>query len=133
MLYGDNLYNDVPMERVIVDSSSILFALSNKVDLFEKIAGRFPDLRACVPSGVVRELGEIANGRRRESTHARIGLEIIGKSGIEIIRSSGYVDDWIVKNSRKTDIVCTNDTELRRRLKARGIIATSISRGGRLA
>ena len=51
---------------------------------------------------------------------ARLALKLVeaNKKIIETIESQEYVDNWIVDYAKKNNaIVCTNDSELRRRLR----------------
>ncbi|MDE1865008.1 MAG: hypothetical protein KGH77_06320, partial [Candidatus Micrarchaeota archaeon] len=64
---------------------------------------------------------------------AKIGLALIKKHLVTVLKGDEYVDDWIIANARRWDcIVCTNDVGLKHKLKAMGIKAVSLSRSGML-
>ncbi|MDE1761837.1 MAG: hypothetical protein KGH59_01400 [Candidatus Micrarchaeota archaeon] len=119
------------MKIIILDTSSILFGLSNKTDAIQSVAENFPEYSVEVPSGVVRELTKISGGKKKESRQAKVALALIKSHGVKVVRSSGYVDSWILDNAAKSKaIVCTNDIGLKRELKARGIMSVSLAISG---
>jgi rRNA-processing protein FCF1 len=113
---------------IIVDTSSIIFGLSHRSDVFNAILAYEPSYKPVVSEGVVNELKGIGSGRGRYAKYARAGLELIRKHGIEVEDGQGYVDSWILRKAftLKFD-VCTNDTALRRKLKEKGIKTFSLS------
>ncbi len=117
------------MNSIIVDTSSILFALSNKVDIFMAIKEQSSQ-EAVLSQGVIKELTGIAASSKSKSKYARVALELIKKYGIKIEKDSGYVDKWILSYANKHINVCTNDTKLKKALRGRGIIVYSVSRDG---
>lgn len=113
---------------MIIDTSSILFGLENKIDVFQLI--KELGYEPLVSKGVIKELEKIAEAGSRKSGYARLALAEIKEKGISIDESEGYVDSWIERSSGV--LVCTNDTKLRQRLKAKNIKVFTLSRGGRL-
>ena len=121
------------MKSVIIDTSSILFGISKKVDVFRKIDYLFPGARIILPSGVVRELRGLKLSKGKNSRHAAYALTIIEGKGIRATESWGKVDDWITNNAQPNrQVVCTNDIGLKRRLRAKGVRVVSLSVGGSL-
>lgn len=121
------------MKEILLDTSSIIFGLSNKIDTFQILKESFPTYKIAIPYGVIRELKRFAKGKKKERLQAKIGLALLGKYKIKVVKSNEYVDDWIFKNASNTDvIVCTNDVELKHRLKETGAKTISISRSGLL-
>ena len=120
-------------KKIIVDTSSILYSVSKGRDLFATIRESMPDYRAVISRGVVRELQKMGSTRRKESRDARMALEMTKDPGISIMADLGYVDSWILKEATSTKgIVCTNDSELKKKLHLRGITVLSVGRDGRL-
>jgi rRNA-processing protein FCF1 len=118
------------MHRLILDTSSILFAISRKVDVFSAAEEQL-DAVAIVSSGVLRELKGIASGRTKESSAARIALEMIGARRVEVVKDDGKVDLWVLRAGSAPGVyVCTNDIKLKRELRARGKRALSVSENG---
>jgi rRNA-processing protein FCF1 len=117
------------MNGIIIDTSSILFALSNKVDIFKAVEEQSP-LEALVSEGVIKELAGIAGSSKSNSKYAGVALELIKRYQIKIERNSNYVDKWILGAAKRYMNVCTNDTRLKKALRVKGITVYSISRNG---
>lgn len=121
------------MKLAILDTSSILFGLSNNIDPFERLRESFPDYKIVVSQGIVRELAEMSGSRKRQKVQAKIGLALIKKNLITVLKGDEYVDSWILGNVGRWEcIVCTNDVRLKAKLKSRGVKVLSLSRGGML-
>lgn len=119
------------MESIIVDTSSILFALSNKMDIFEKISEQL-QLKPIVSKGVVRELTAMSRGKAATRKYAKVAIGLIEWHSVKIDPDNTYVDDWILRVAKKTGCVCTNDTKLRGALREKGINVYAISISGQL-
>lgn len=118
------------MKRIILDTNSIIFAFSNNVDIF-RAAEEQLGAEAVLSTGIIRELRGIGLGRTKEGRIARVALEVMGRHKIELVRDNSEVDGWILEAAGKGEIdVCTNDSELKKRLKAAGLGAMGISRKG---
>lgn len=121
------------MKEILLDTSSIIFGLANKIDTFQILKESFPTYRITIPLGVIRELKGFAKGKKKEKLQAKIGLALLEKYKIHVVKNNEYVDNWIFKNADNTDvIVCTNDVELKHRLKETGAKTISLSRSGLL-
>ncbi len=117
------------MGRIILDTSSILFGLSNRVDVFKGIRAKL-DMAPVISKGVVKELTLISRSRKSSSKHAKVALAMINSYGIDIVDNEEYVDKWILRSARRFSGVCTNDIKLKRELRSRGIATYSVSRDG---
>ena len=115
--------------RIIVDTSSILFALSNKVDIFNAIKEDL-GLDPVISRGVVKELQKFSESSKGSSRYAKVALQLIDKYGIKTDPDSDYVDNWILSKAKDMDNVCTNDTKLRNALRGKGVKVYVISRSG---
>ncbi len=121
------------MKALILDTSSILFAASNKIDIFEVARYSFPGCSLEVSDGIIAELKGMRGSTRKEKVYAGIALKMLDKSGIEVYKDNGKVDIWIVKRAQQSGAaVCTNDVNLKRYLKRSKVKVFSISRDGRI-
>lgn len=121
------------MKVLILDTSSILFAASNKIDIFSVARYSFPDYQIEVSEGIVAELKSMRGSSRKEKAYAGIALAMMRKSSIEIYKNNGKADIWIVKRAEEVGAcVCTNDVNLKRYLKRDKIKVFSISRDGKI-
>ncbi len=119
--------------RVFVDTSSIVFALSNRKDPLAGIREGLPGCEIVIPSGVLGELKGIGSGTGKFAKHANAGLALISGAHVTVASSNGNVDDWLVGSVKPgEEAVCTNDMKLKERLKNKGITVFSISRTGAL-
>ena len=121
------------MKVLIIDTSSILFGASNKIDVFSAARFAFPDYKLEVSEGVIAELKGIRGSKRKEKADAGIALMMLGKSEVEVYKDNGRVDIWIVRRAKQVNaFVCTNDMNLKRVLKKDKIKTFSMSRDGRI-
>jgi rRNA-processing protein FCF1 len=122
------------MHHLIIDTSSIVFGLSNKRNVFESANEQLPNHRIIVSNGIIKELKKIGKGRGKYAKFANVGISLINRyDNIEVSKDSSYADSWITKKATELNCaVCTNDTKLKRSLKAKGITVYSISRSGLL-
>ena len=120
------------MHWIIVDTSSILFSLSNRKDPFAAITEGFPGGAIMLSKGVLRELEKLASGSGIHARHARAAIALLTRyDNIKVAEDSSYVDGWILSQAAKLGAkVCTNDVRLKRRLKGASVDAFSISKSG---
>ena len=135
---GTNLYISIMlfiliMTYIIIDTSSILFALSNNKDVFEAVKLKDPSYEPLISLGILNELNGIGGSEKGKGKFANAALYMIKEHQPDIANSNATVDDWIVEEAekRKCD-VCTNDMELKKRLKEKGITVFTVSRSGEL-
>jgi len=119
------------MLNVFIDTNFFLLYLKG-FDIFKKIKEVIPGQSIFITStGVLQELKSI---NKREIGLVLKIIDNMKKKGLlKIIDSSRYVDKWLVDyvdNMNDVDkanfIVCTNDRELRRKLKHNGIRIISL-------
>jgi rRNA-processing protein FCF1 len=121
------------MRYIILDTSSILFAVSNRKDIFEEVRYQLPDMQAMISTGILAELKGIARSGRSNAKFAATALHQIGLYGPAMEKGYGPVDQWIVKHALHGDhYVCTNDAKLKSLLIKAGIKSFSFSRSGRI-
>ena len=127
-------YLGVPLAYVIIDTSSILFGIRYKKDVF-KIAGeKYPIRKQLISIGVMSELEKIASYKGMKANEARIALKILRHKNLKVDNKTEYVDFWILDAASKNagSLVITNDTKLFKNLKSKGIEAKKLSKSGEL-
>ena len=119
------------MNRIIVDTSSILFGFANRRSVFESLSKLETKYKPMVSKGIINELGIISRSKGARGTYARAALSEIRSMGIRVAESAAYPDRWILSRAAIGSVVVTNDTELARSLP-KGVIVLKLSRNGRL-
>lgn len=114
------------MTIVLIDTNFLMIPEQFGIDIFSEAARIVPDCEFATLSGTIKELEKIRESaeKGKDKIAANIGLELIEKSAgkIKIYESSGDVDEFILKFSRENGaVVCTNDRELKRKLKKEGV------------
>lgn len=72
--------------------------------------------------GVIEELEELKKSKGKDAIAAKIGLELIKKKNVKVIKTrEKNVDNTIIRIVDKNTIVATNDKELRQKLKNKNI------------
>lgn len=122
------------MRKVLLDANFLLIPHQFGVDIKRQIEEILETPHEfVVPTGVIFELKKIARGRGRDGVAARFALKLIDAMHVKKVRSGGPVDDWIVSYAaRENAIVCTNDAELRHRLKNEGVKMIALRSRARL-
>ena len=106
------------MKKIILDTNAVMAIAEFKIDLFSELE------TACdftyelfVLSGTIKELNKIMEEQRQKFKRAaKLALAIIKAKGIKKIQSTEYVDDVLVKYSKKGNLVLTQDIALKKRL-----------------
>lgn len=108
---------------VLLDTNALLLPHKHKVDIFSEVGRIIPEkIEIVTLSTVVEELKGIAKSASDDGAAAKVGLKLIEDKNVRIIPSSGPVDDAIVVVAKQQEaVVCTNDKDLKRRLKAKGV------------
>ncbi len=118
------------MRRIILDTSSIVFAFSRKKDIFA-LAEEKLDSRPVVSRGIVAELLKLGLRKTKEGAAARLAVRVMERHHVEMLENSQKVDDFLLRAGREGLMaVCTNDTALKQRLKKLKIKAFSVSDSG---
>jgi len=110
------------MREVVIDTNFFLLPYQFKVNIFAGLERLLEEpFRVTVPSRVLSELRGLARRTGRHGAAARFALKLLsaGAQKVDTISSSGPVDDWVFAYAKEHRcVVCTNDRELRRKLKA---------------
>ncbi len=109
--------------KIIIDTNALMVPAEFGVDIFSELAKLGFD-EWVVPSGVARELEGIASrGRGKGRDAARVALSLMDRcQPIKTEEAAGNVDDSIVELAVEMKVaVCTNDAELKGRLREGGV------------
>lgn len=113
-------------QKVVLDTNFFLLPYQNKMDIFRLIDRVLDSPHSyVVSSSIVRELERIAKNRGKMGAAARLGLKImeLQKSKIEVLETRQPADSWIMDYAEKNkSVVCTNDKQLKNKLKQKGIM-----------
>ncbi len=121
------------MRYIVIDTSSIIFGLSNGKDAFKAANESADGYVPIISKGIINELKEISERGSKFSKFANTALLLIIEWRIDIVNNQSAVDDWIAEAAKKEGYaVCTNDMELKRALKKARIRVFSITRSGLL-
>ena len=120
------------MPRVIIDTSSILFGIRFKKDVFDAAQLTIPKCVIVASKGIMDELDGIKENGGRRGGEARIALSLLKRHKVYIDKSREYPDSWIRKTAAKykNSIVITNDTALLKKIGSAGGRAMRLSMGG---
>ncbi len=115
------------MERVLLDTNSLIYAIRNKIDLEYEIKGiGFPVLPV-IPECVIAEL----NGLGKSKWYARAALEYSKR--FEYVHSSGEGDFCIMMTAIQMNAyVLTNDKRFLKKLKKRGVRCMTLTEGRKI-
>jgi len=121
------------MRVVLLDTSLMLDCVKLKLDVFTGLEGLMEGLfEVRVSEGVLGELRAMAKGRGMKASEARVALALLEQKAL-VEKGGKAVDDWLVSRGKELDaVVCTNDGELRTRLKKAGVRVVSIRGRSRL-
>ena len=120
------------MKTILLDTNFLITSYKYGIDIFGEIGRIIPEIHEiAIPSGVIEELGAIQKkGSGSDKLASGVALELIEKKGVRVIESEGSrenVDEFMINfainaiNNRNKIVVCTNDKELKERLKKLGI------------
>jgi rRNA-processing protein FCF1 len=110
---------------IVLDTNFLLVPFKFRIDILREL-DYLVDVSHCyiISSKTINELQKIAKLIGKDGMGARLALKLVeaNKNKIQIVTSNAVVDDWIVEYAKANKaIVCTNDSELRMRLRAADI------------
>lgn len=128
------LYLGVPLAYAIIDTSSILFGIRYKKDVFKIVDEEYPLRKQLISNGIMSELEKMASYKGIKANEARTALKILRHKNLKVDNKTEYVDSWILDTASKNvdSLVITNDTKLFKNLKSNGIEAKKLSKNGEL-
>ena len=113
------------MKQVILDTNFLLIPEQFGVDIFSEIERLMQNrYELCIFDKTLDELKKIAEtGSGKDKRAAKLGIAFIATKKMRVLKAEeNYVDDAIYKLAeKKGQIVCTQDQELKRKLKAKGV------------
>jgi rRNA-processing protein FCF1 len=109
------------MLRIIMDTNFLLIPAQFKVDIFQEIK-RIVNVpyHVYIHESSIDELGKIASGNSKDRVNANIALALIKQKNLKRLHNSfnkKYTDDLLLECVTSKDMVCTQDRELKQRLK----------------
>ena len=111
------------MKKILLDANFLTIPYYFHIDIFEEMDKLMEEeYEILTLDKVVEELQKLAEKRGKSGIAAKIGLELIKKKKIKIIKTKGgRTDELIEKIANENFIVATNDAKLRKRLKEKGV------------
>jgi len=111
------------MKKVLLDTNMLMIPGQFGIDIFEEIDKLINENYELVTlSSVISELRKISKKKSKDGRAAKVALELVKHKNIAVISSKNKnVDEEIIKIVDKNTIVATNDIELERILKNKGI------------
>jgi len=117
------------MLKIPLDTSSIVFALQNGIDIFLAF-GEQLDAIPIISNGVIRELRNLSLRRTKQGNAARLAAQLIELHRVAIASDKRSFDEWVLAPSMGFEQVCTNDLALKKGLRIKGIKVISVSKKG---
>ncbi len=114
---------------VILDSSMLMLPLEKKLNItfeIERLVQK--KLEIVVPQVVLDELKKLLNNEKQSTIlKAKLALDLASKFSVLESETGYFADEEILRIAVEKDaIVATNDSELRMKLRARGIAVISL-------
>lgn len=112
----------MPPRPVVLDTNFLLVPFRFRIDILRELDYLIDySHRYVVCSRTMDELRRLWGRVGKDGMAARLAQKLVeaNRAAIDIVEGGGHVDDWIVSYARENSaIVCTNDSALRRRLRA---------------
>jgi rRNA-processing protein FCF1 len=106
--------------KVIIDTNALIYAIENKIDLFQLLQGNEP----IIPNLVLEELQLISRAAKKASDRkaAFMALKVMEYTSFEIVHLHGETDKALAELAKSVDAaVLTNDLLLKRKLAKLGV------------
>ena len=112
--------------KFLLDTNFLMIPGKFKVDVFSELE-KFGKPELYTVSAVVRELEKLSKSGG-DKPHAKLGLELLRKKGVEVLQTDGYDADMELERTAVEEdfVVCTQDKELIKRLKKEEIRVISL-------
>ena len=110
-------------KEVVIDTNFFMVPFQFNVDIITELEKILPSYKLTTPSFVINELkGLKKNNKGKIRLNANLALKLANSSKIEIkdisLLENETVDDALL---RVSEVLATNDIELKKRAKAKGI------------
>ncbi len=111
------------MKKIILDTNMLLVPTQFNVNIFEEIEkiveGQY---QLIVLDSIIKELEKIAGTQKKDSSAAKVALQLIKNRNIRVIKAhEKSTDKSIIEMVDDDTIVATNDKALKERLKKRNV------------
>ena len=110
-------------KEVVIDTNFFMVPFQFNVDIITELENKLPSYKLTTPSFVINELkGLKKNSKGKIRLNANLALKLANSSKVEIkdisLLENETVDDALL---RVSEVLATNDIELKRRAKDKGI------------
>ena len=110
-------------KEVVIDTNFFMVPFQFNVDIITELENKLPSYKLITPSFVINELkGLKRNNKGKVRLNANLALKLANSSKIEIkdisLLENETVDDALL---RVSEVLATNDIELKNRAKDKGI------------
>ena len=111
------------IKEVVIDTNFFMVPFQFNVDIITELEKVLPSYKLTTPSFVINELkGSKRNNKGKIRLNANLALKLANSSKVEIkdisLLENETVDDALL---RVSEVLATNDIELKKRAKAKGI------------
>ena len=111
------------IKEVVIDTNFFMVPFQFNVDIITELENSLPSYKLTTPSFVINELkGLKKNSKGKVRLNANLALKLANSSKVEIkdisLLENETVDDALL---RVSEVLATNDMELKKRAKAKGI------------
>ncbi len=121
---------------IVLDTNFLMVPFRFKIDILRELDYLVEvSHRFVISSRTIAELKKIGKAIGKDGMAARLAIKLVEANSkrIDIVQSSEHVDDWIAEYaSQNRAIVCTNDSALRRRLRALDIKVVTLKSKSKL-
>ena len=110
-------------KEVVIDTNFFMVPFQFNVDIITELENKLPSYKLTTPSFVINELkGLKKNNKGKIRLNANLALMLANSSKVEIkdisLLENETVDDALL---RVSEVLATNDIELKKRAKSKGI------------
>ena len=110
-------------KEVVIDTNFFMVPFQFNVDIITELENKLPSYKLTTPSFVINELKGLKNNNKGKTRlNANLALKLANSSKIEIkdisLLENETVDDALL---RVSEVLATNDIELKNRAKDKGI------------
>lgn len=110
-------------KEVVIDTNFFMVPFQFNVDIIDELEKALPSYKLTTPNFVINELkGLKRNNKGKIRLNADLALKLANSSNIEIkdisLENNETVDDALL---RVSEVLATNDIELKKRAKKKGI------------
>ncbi len=110
-------------KEVVIDTNFFMVPFQFNVDIITELENTLPSYKLTTPSFVINELKGLKNNNKGKTRlNANLALKLANSSKVEIkdisLLGNETVDDALL---RVSEVLATNDIELKNRAKSKGI------------